>query len=70
MHGSEGARGMTKRAIATQAQVSRLIKAAIEAGLRVTRIVSQPDGTITVETDDISSEDGPSIIPNSWADRQ
>ena len=41
---------MTKRATATQAQVRRIVRAAIEAGLHVTRIISQPDGTVTVET--------------------
>ncbi len=41
---------MTKRATTTQAQVSRLIKAAQAAGLRVIGITSKPDGTVTVET--------------------
>jgi hypothetical protein len=59
---------MTKRATATQAQVRRIVRAAIDAGLRVTRIISQPDGAIAVETDELPREDSPSIV-NSWADR-
>jgi hypothetical protein len=47
---------MTKRATATQAQVSRMIKAALESGLQITGIVTKPDGSVLVATGPLGPE--------------
>lgn len=56
---------MTKPATATQAQISRAIKAATKAGLRVKGI--SPDGTVLVD----SGEESLKIAPEGkedWTD--
>lgn len=41
---------MTKRAAVTKADIDRMVRSAIEAGLTVTGISTMPDGTVTVAT--------------------
>jgi hypothetical protein len=63
---------MTKRAVCTEVQVRRNIKAALRSGLRVAAI--RPDGWVIVrDGDDLMPApapalDGRAALPSKWSD--
>lgn len=62
---------MTRAVTFTQAQVRRAVKAAESAGMKVTRITVNPDGSITVaggENPQVSVDDRPNALAASWDD--
>lgn len=62
---------MTRAIQFTQAQVRRAVKAAESAGMKVTRVTLNPDGTITVggENLDVPVDAKPkALAASSWDD--
>ena len=62
---------MTRAVTFTQAQVRRAVKAAESAGLRVTRVTVNPDGSITVDSGDneaLPVDSRKATLAASWDD--
>jgi hypothetical protein len=59
---------MSNRAAVTRAQLVRIIKAAREAGLRVTGIESKPDGTVAVATVPLVPDQRADLVPEERAE--
>jgi hypothetical protein len=61
---------MTRAISFTKAQVRRAVQAAEEAGMKVTRITVNPDGSITVggENPQVPVDAKPKALAASWDD--
>lgn len=59
---------MTRTITFTQAQIRRAVKAVESTGLRVRRVTIAPDGSITVDGEDVSKAVEKEATATGWED--